>query len=97
MRHYKGMSIVIDRPKRPEDLIGRTIWLHHERARRRPQLVQRIGGMDQPLKVTGRYESTVVVTTEDGREHHLVGNVWSLLSPADQVAAEKQRREETGR
>jgi hypothetical protein len=82
------------RPGRPEDLVGMTVFLHRVRARRKPYLCRRFKAMDVPLKVTERYEGAIVVTDPAGKEHHLTGDCWTLMTPAEQSIVE---RAEAGR
>lgn len=85
----------IDRPKKPRDLIGRTVWLHHQRGR---SYFERIGPASVPLTVADVYPGIVVVRSLGevaGQEHHVKASAISLLCPADQLVAEAERRQLT--
>ncbi len=85
------MGITIDRPKNPRDLVGRVVWLHHQRGR---GYFSRVGSADAELTVTDTYQGITVVRTADGREHHIKSTAISLLPPAQQLAFEAQRRQQ---
>ena len=86
------MPITIDRPRSRKDLIGRSVWLHHQRGK---GYLDRVGAMDAELIITDVYEDIRVVRVAGdatSREHHIKNTAISLLRPADQLTYEADRR-----
>ncbi len=90
--HQVDVTVKIDRPKTPKELIGRVVYLHHQRGR---GYIDSLGPIGTPLIVVEAYKGFVVVKSLGevaAREYHVQAKAVSMVCPAEQRAGEASRK-----